>query len=73
MLAQIATETRSNEITAVPRLLKMPILEGAIVTTDGLNCQRARCERSKVREIVCLLAQGTGQRRTEMPVWLANE
>jgi predicted transposase YbfD/YdcC len=40
VLAQIATDAKSNEITAVPELLKMLSLKGAIVTTDALNCQR---------------------------------
>ena len=43
--AQIATETKSNEITAGPKLLRMLTLEGAIVTTDALNCQRALAEQ----------------------------
>jgi predicted transposase YbfD/YdcC len=41
VLAQIATETKSNEITAVPNLLKLLTLTGVIVTVDALNCQRA--------------------------------
>lgn len=41
VLAQIATDAKSNEITAVPRLLKMLALKGTIVTADALNCQRA--------------------------------
>jgi predicted transposase YbfD/YdcC len=40
VLAQIATDAKSNEITAVPKLLKMLALQGAIVTADALNCQR---------------------------------
>jgi predicted transposase YbfD/YdcC len=40
VLAQIATDAKSNEITAVPQLLKMLRLEGCIVTADALNCQR---------------------------------
>jgi predicted transposase YbfD/YdcC len=40
VLAQIATEAKSNEITAVPKLLEMLSLKGTIVTTDALNCQR---------------------------------
>jgi predicted transposase YbfD/YdcC len=40
VLAQIATDAKSNEITAVPKLLKMLALKGTIVTTDALNCQR---------------------------------
>jgi hypothetical protein len=41
VLAQIATDMKSNEITAVPKLLAMLSLRGTIVTTDALNCQRA--------------------------------
>ena len=41
VLAQIATDAKSNEITAVPKLLEMLSLKGTIVTTDALNCQRA--------------------------------
>ena len=32
---------KSNEITAVPKLLELLSLKGAIITTDALNCQRA--------------------------------
>ncbi|HLZ33703.1 MAG TPA: ISAs1 family transposase [Nitrospira sp.] len=45
VLAQIATDAKSNEITAVPKLLKLLTLKGAIVTTDALNCQRAIAEQ----------------------------
>jgi hypothetical protein len=41
VLAQIDTDAKSNEITAVPKLLKMLTLKGTIVTADALNCQRA--------------------------------
>lgn len=40
VLAQIATDAKSNEITAVPKLLEMLSLAGTIVTVDALNCQR---------------------------------
>jgi len=41
VLAQIPTDAKSNEITAVPKLLEMLSLKGTIVTVDALNCQRA--------------------------------
>jgi predicted transposase YbfD/YdcC len=44
VLAQIATDAKSNEITAVPVLLKMLSLKGCIVTTDALNCQRGTAQ-----------------------------
>ena len=40
VLAQLAADAKSNEITAVPQLLKLLRLEGCIVTVDALNCQR---------------------------------
>lgn len=40
VLAQIATDAKSNEIAAVPKLLGMLALKGTIVTADALNCQR---------------------------------
>ena len=40
VLGQIATDAKSNEITAVPKLLEMLSLKGCVVTADALNCQR---------------------------------
>jgi predicted transposase YbfD/YdcC len=40
VLGQIATDAKSNEITAVPKLLEMLSLKDTIVTVDALNCQR---------------------------------
>jgi len=45
VLAQMATDAKSNEITAVPKLLRMLALKGTIVTTDALNCQRGIAEQ----------------------------
>jgi predicted transposase YbfD/YdcC len=45
VLGQIATEAKSNEITAVPKLLEMLTLKGATVTADALLCQRAIAEQ----------------------------
>jgi predicted transposase YbfD/YdcC len=40
VLGQMAVDDKSNEITAVPQLLKMLSLTGVVVTADALNCQR---------------------------------
>jgi hypothetical protein len=37
---RIATDEKSNEITAIPKLLALLSLKGNIVTVDVLNCQR---------------------------------
>jgi len=41
LLGQLAVDGKSNEITAVPKLLELLTLKGCIVTADALNCQRA--------------------------------
>lgn len=41
VLAQVATDAKSNEITAVPFLLRLLSLQGTTVTADALHCQRA--------------------------------
>ena len=40
VLGQIKTADRSNEITAVPELLRLLDLRGATVTLDAMGCQR---------------------------------
>src|SRR3954447_8265578 len=40
LLGQLAVDGKSNEITAVPKLLDLLSLKGRIVTADALNCQR---------------------------------
>ncbi len=45
VLAQIATNAKSNESAAVLKLLEFLSLKGAIVTADALNCQREIARR----------------------------
>lgn len=40
VLGQLATDCKSNEITAIPKLLAMLDLAGATVTIDAMGCQR---------------------------------
>ena len=40
VLGQLATEAKSNEITAIPKLLFMLDLRGAVVTIDAMGCQK---------------------------------
>ena len=39
-LAQVATDEKSNEITAIPQLLELLCLKGALVTIDAMGCQK---------------------------------
>jgi len=40
VFGQIATDEKSNEITAIPKLLEMLVLEGSVVTIDAMGCQK---------------------------------
>lgn len=39
-LGQVAVDDKSNEITAIPRLLELLDLKGALVTIDAMGCQK---------------------------------
>ena len=43
-LGQIAVDDKSNEITAIPELLKTLDIRGATVTIDAMGCQKAIAE-----------------------------
>ncbi|WLQ14263.1 ISAs1 family transposase [Hahella aquimaris] len=40
VLGQVKTQEKSNEITAIPKLLKALSLKGSLVTLDAMGCQR---------------------------------
>src|SRR6516162_3376512 len=50
-LAQVAVDEKSNEITAIPRLLELLDLKGALVTIDAMGCQK---------EIAATILEGGG-------------
>ena len=50
-LGQLATEEKSNEITAIPQLLEQVELQGSVVTIDAAGCQK---------EIAAKIVQGGG-------------
>jgi predicted transposase YbfD/YdcC len=41
VVGQVAVDAKSNEITAIPALLRLLALEGSTVTIDALGCQTA--------------------------------
>jgi predicted transposase YbfD/YdcC len=45
VLGQLKTEEKSNEITAIPELLKVLDVSGGIVTIDAMGCQKAIAEQ----------------------------
>ncbi len=48
LLGQVAVEGKSNEITAIPKVLEVLALKGAVVTIDAIGCQKEIA--AKIRE-----------------------
>lgn len=45
VLGQVKTAAKSNEVTAIPRLLELLDIKGCIVTIDAAGCQKAVAEK----------------------------
>jgi predicted transposase YbfD/YdcC len=62
VLGQLKTEAKSNEITAIPELLKVLDVSGCIVTIDAMGCQKAIAEQivEQGAEYVLALKQNHG-------------
>ena len=45
VLGQRKVDDKSNEITAIPELLELLRIKGAIVTIDAMGCQREICKK----------------------------
>jgi len=56
VLGQVKTEAKSNEITAIPKLLDMLFLKGCIVTIDAMGCQKDIAEKIIEKEANYVLA-----------------
>jgi predicted transposase YbfD/YdcC len=56
LLGQIAVDEKSNEITAIPKLLKVLEISGAIVTIDAMGCQKEIARTIRQRQADYLLA-----------------
>jgi predicted transposase YbfD/YdcC len=48
VLGQVAVDTKSNEITAIPKLLELLDVSGAMVSIDAMGCQKEIA--AKIRE-----------------------
>ncbi|MCA1604822.1 MAG: ISAs1 family transposase [Acidobacteria bacterium] len=59
VLGQVKTEEKSNEITAIPALLRLLEIEGCIVTIDAMGCQREIVEQIvKQKADYCISLKG---------------
>lgn len=56
VFGQLTTEAKSNEITAIPKLLELLDLKGATVTIDAMGCQKTITQTLVDREAEYVLA-----------------
>jgi predicted transposase YbfD/YdcC len=56
VLGQVAVEEKSNEVTAMPKLMDMLDLKGCVVTTDALNCQKTVAQKAIEKKADYVLA-----------------
>ena len=49
-IGQVAVDGKSSEITAVPKLLELLDLAGAVVTLDAMHCQKETVAKIRQRE-----------------------
>lgn len=73
-LGQVKVDAKSNEIVAIPALLDMLAIEGAVVTIDAIGCQRGIASKiiGKKADYILALKGNQGALREDVEVF-ANE
>jgi len=61
-LGQVKTEAKSNEITAIPKLLELLEIKGCIVTIDAMGCQTDIAEKIIAKQADYVLAVKDNQK-----------
>ena len=64
VMGQLKTQSKSNEITAIPELLKLLAVKGCIVTIDAMGCQAQIAKQIIDQEGDYLLALKRNQKKT---------
>ena len=75
VLGQIKVADKSNEIIAIPKLLDMLAIEGAIVTIDAMGCQRDIAQKivDKKADYVLALKGNQGTLREDVELFVAEQ
>jgi predicted transposase YbfD/YdcC len=75
VLGQIKVAEKSNEIVAIPKLLEMLTIEGAIVTIDAMGCQREIAQKvvEKKADYVLALKANQGSLREDVELFVAEQ
>jgi predicted transposase YbfD/YdcC len=75
VLGQVKVAEKSNEIIAIPKLLDMLAIEGAIVTIDAMGCQREIAQKivDQKADYVLALKGNQGTLREDVEVFVAEQ
>jgi predicted transposase YbfD/YdcC len=75
VLGQVKVADKSNEIVAIPKLLEMLAIEGAIVTIDAMGCQRDIAQKiiDKKADYVLALKGNQGTLREDVELFVAEQ
>jgi predicted transposase YbfD/YdcC len=75
VLGQVKVAEKSNEIVAIPKLLDLLAIEGAVVTIDAMGCQRdiAQKIRDKKADYVLALKGNQGTLRADVELFVAEQ
>lgn len=73
VLGQLAVDSKSNEIHAIPELLKVLDLRGCIVTIDAMGCQKDIAKAITNRKADYILAVKGNQKRLHQAIQLQFE
>lgn len=63
LLGQVKTDEKSNEITAIPKLLEIIDVSGSTVTIDAMGCQKAIAEEILIQRADYVLALKENQQK----------
>jgi predicted transposase YbfD/YdcC len=75
VLGQIKVADKANEIVAIPKLLDMLAIEGAVVTIDAMGCQRAIAQKivNKKADYILALKGNQGTLREDVELFAAEQ
>lgn len=74
-LGQVKVADKSNEIVAIPKLLEMLAIEGAVVTIDAMGCQRGIAQKilDKKADYVLALKANQGTLREDVELFATEQ
>lgn len=75
VLGQVKVADKSNEITAIPKLLDMLVIEGATITIDAMGCQRDIAKKiiDKKGDYVLALKGNQGTLRDDVELFVGEQ